>query len=103
MAGKKGVGSAKRFGARYGPTLKQKVGRLEAQYRNKQECPYCKKIAVKRLALGIWNCRKCDSVFTGRAYTVQNTIIKKKIQQEEIELPEESQEKKVETTVEAEE
>ncbi len=65
-------GSVKRFGARYGRKLKQKVGKIEAA-RKQSVCPYCHSKRVARIASGIWSCRKCMSKFTGRAYTVKKT------------------------------
>ncbi|HLD02541.1 MAG TPA: 50S ribosomal protein L37ae [Candidatus Nanoarchaeia archaeon] len=62
--------STKRFGARYGAPLRKKVGAIEARYRSRQKCPYCRKIGVKRIAAGIWECRKCDAKFTGKAYEI---------------------------------
>lgn len=67
MATKK-VGSTGRFGARYGKTVKKKVAEVEKRQKKKHKCPYCNKMQVKRLASGIWLCKKCDSKFTGRAY-----------------------------------
>ena len=62
--------TTKRFGARYGVTLRKRVGVVEAKYRTKQKCPYCRKLEVKRVSLGIWQCRKCKVKFTGRAYEI---------------------------------
>ena len=67
---KKKLGSAKRFGARYGTTPKYKIARIEAEKNQKQKCPYCTSPAAKRVAVGIWKCTKCKSKFTGKAYTV---------------------------------
>ncbi|MFH1174326.1 MAG: 50S ribosomal protein L37ae [archaeon] len=60
----------KRFGARYGRTVKEKFGKIEAEQRKKHLCPYCRKTQVKRVAAGIWHCRKCDTKFTSRAYSL---------------------------------
>lgn len=70
MATKK-VKSAGRFGARYGRKLRKRVTDIEAEQKKKHTCPYCSKTgSVKRLASGIWNCKKCGSKFTSKAYTV---------------------------------
>jgi len=61
--------TTKRFGARYGTKPKNKFKLIEIQQRAKHKCPYCNKIAVKRLALGIWQCRQCLEKFAGKAYT----------------------------------
>ncbi len=74
------LGSVKRFGARYGRKLKLKFSQIEAEQRKLHKCPYCNKIAVKRVALGIWNCRKCNAKFTGKAYSVTRKIITKETQ-----------------------
>jgi large subunit ribosomal protein L37Ae len=60
--------SAGRFGARYGRKLKRKIDDIEKIQKGKHTCPYCKKIGVKRLAVGIWYCKKCDSKYAGKAY-----------------------------------
>ncbi len=65
------VGSGSRFGARYGKRLRVKVSAVEKKYRNiKLNCPYCTKKQVKRVAAGIWECRSCESKFTGKAYEI---------------------------------
>ncbi|MEK6905680.1 MAG: 50S ribosomal protein L37ae [Nanoarchaeota archaeon] len=64
------MSSTKRFGARYGPSLKKKFALAEAQQRAKHKCPSCNKMSVKRLATGIWKCLKCNVKFAGKAYTI---------------------------------
>lgn len=75
MAEVRRYGAAKRFGARYGRKLKQKFAEVESLQRQKYACPYCSYIKVKRLAAGIWQCRKCDSKFTSRAYTLSKKVV----------------------------
>lgn len=70
MATKK-LKSTARYGARYGKRLKAKLLSVEAEQKKKQVCPYCMRDTAKRLAPGIWQCRKCDAKFTGAAYTVK--------------------------------
>jgi len=62
------LGAARRFGPRYGASLKHKFNEIEKQHRAKHLCPYCHKISVKRVSVGIWECSKCNSKFTGKAY-----------------------------------
>ena len=69
MATKK-VGSAGRFGPRYGRRLRQKVTEIERKLKQWHKCPYCNKKRVRRLASGIWYCKHCKSRFTGKAYEV---------------------------------
>ncbi|MDP4012545.1 MAG: 50S ribosomal protein L37ae [Candidatus Nanoarchaeia archaeon] len=64
-------GSGRRFGARYGKKLRDKVSEIEKKYKNRRlTCPYCTKQQVKRLSSGIWNCKACETKFTGKAYEI---------------------------------
>ena len=81
MKSEEGLGSVKRFGARYGRKPKLKFSKIEAEQRKLHKCPYCSKTAVKRMALGIWNCRKCNAKFAGKAYSVSKIIIPKEAQE----------------------
>ena len=70
MTQKKKIGSAGRFGPRYGRKLKKKIIKVEKVQRAKHTCQFCHKAGgVKRLAVGIWYCKKCSSKFAGKAYT----------------------------------
>lgn len=62
--------AVKRFGVRYGRTIKKKLGKIEAQQKKRHICPYCRYTQVTRKAAGIWHCAKCGSTFANRAYTV---------------------------------
>lgn len=84
IAEKKTLGSAKRFGVRYGRTVKEKLYNVEKESRATYKCPYCHKIRVRKESIGIWLCAKCGAKFTGKAYSVP-----KKIMIKEEELPEE--------------
>ncbi len=77
--------STKRFGARYGRHLKEKVAEIEAGYRGKHKCPYCGKKNAKRLALGIWFCKSCKTKFTGKAYSISKKIVVREEKEEPIE------------------
>ena len=63
-----GLTSAKRFGARYGRRIKELFEHAERLQRKRHVCPYCHAEKVKRIAAGIWSCRKCLATFTGKAY-----------------------------------
>ena len=69
------LGSVKRFGARYGRRVKHRLAEIEAVQKGKHICPYCKAPRVKRISAGIWECRKCNSKFTGKAYSIKKEII----------------------------
>lgn len=69
MGRTKKAGTAGRFGARYGVTLRQRVAKIETNMKAKHKCPNCQTKAVRRVSTGIWTCRKCGHTFTGGAYS----------------------------------
>ena len=74
MATVETFGNIKRFGARYGRKLKLKYASIEKEQRKLHKCPYCNYIKASRLAVGIWQCKKCNSKFTGKAYSLIKKI-----------------------------
>jgi len=76
--------TAKGYGARYGPRVRQKFTKISKEQRKLYKCPYCGYVKVKRLAVGIWKCRKCDSKFTSRAYRVEKLTSVTTVIQEDI-------------------
>lgn len=68
MANTKKIGSAGRFGSRYGRKLRKNVADIEVVQRAAHECPSCRKIAVKRVSFGVWECRSCGRKFAGGAF-----------------------------------
>jgi len=94
----KSLGSIKRFGARYGRSLKERLAKIEVEYHKNNKCPYCGKDKVKRLAIGIWFCKGCKAKFAGKAYSITKKIItkEKEAPKEEIEVKEEVSEKEEE-------
>jgi large subunit ribosomal protein L37Ae len=87
MAEKEKFGSIKRFGARYGRTVKHNFAKIEKEQRKLHKCPYCNKISVKRVSVGIWFCKKCEAKFTGRAYTIRDIATGKKEMVKDLEEP----------------
>jgi large subunit ribosomal protein L37Ae len=63
------LNAAKRFGTRYGRTVKQRFIEVEQLHRKLYKCEHCTKERVKRVAAGIWQCCACNTKFTGKAYT----------------------------------
>lgn len=62
--------AVKRFGVRYGRTIRRRMAKAEASQRAKHKCPYCSYVQARREAAGIWACGKCGKKFTSRAYTI---------------------------------
>ncbi len=77
------LGSVKRFGARYGRSVKHKLAKIEAIQKGKHHCPYCHNFKAKRLSTGIWSCRKCGAKFTGKAYSIKKIIVEEGAEEEE--------------------
>ena len=84
MTTKRRPGSIRRFGARYGRGVKLKYGMIEAEQRRYHPCPHCRAERVKRVAAGIWQCRKCGAKFAGRAYTVGTPRTKMRIEEPDL-------------------
>ncbi len=74
MTKTKKIGIAGRFGPRYGTRVKSAIRQIESKVRERQLCPVCKRKAVKRVAAGIWKCKKCGVKFSGSAYVVKSDI-----------------------------
>jgi large subunit ribosomal protein L37Ae len=93
------LSSAKRFGVRYGTTVKYNLAKVEKQQRAATKCPYCSYDALKRLAAGIFNCGKCGKKFTGKAYTTATIkpILEQK-QEQVFDFSEEEEEKTLKYT-----
>jgi large subunit ribosomal protein L37Ae len=62
---------SKRFGPRYGRTLRKRVDMIESVLHQKHACPFClKKGGISRVSVGVWKCTKCENTFTGKAYDI---------------------------------
>lgn len=64
----KKVGTAGRFGPRYGTTLRKEVAAIEKRQKAKHDCPSCRKDSLRRVTVGVWECSACGKKFTGGAY-----------------------------------
>ncbi|MEM1625870.1 MAG: 50S ribosomal protein L37ae [Sulfolobaceae archaeon] len=70
MGRTKVVGIAGRFGARYGSSVRKKWKEVMEKRYQDHICIVCKSVGtVKRIANGIWYCKKCNSKWAGLAYT----------------------------------
>jgi len=68
MARTKKVGSTGRYGSRYGAKLRRRVLDIDNRRKDPTRCPSCATKALKRKAVGLWICTKCDLLFAGGAY-----------------------------------
>jgi len=68
MARMKLANPAGGFKARYGSTLRKKWSEIIRNVRATYECPRCERKAVRRVSIGIWQCRFCGYKFAGQAY-----------------------------------
>jgi len=64
----KKVKSAGRFRQKYGRKVRLRITEIETEQRKSKPCPKCAFPRVKRVAPGIWLCRKCGHKFAGGAY-----------------------------------
>ena len=64
------VGASGRYGVKFGRTLRAKINDIEKKQKSKQTCPQCHNKSVKRVSYGIWQCRKCNLKFSGKAFEV---------------------------------
>ena len=78
------VRHTRRFGARYGVSVKARVEEVEVKQRKKHVCPKCGFQKVKRVSTGIFSCTKCRHKYAGGAYypqTMTGSIITKMVSQ----------------------
>ena len=68
MGRTKKVGTTGRFGARYGATIRKRVRAIESKTYKPHKCPNCLSPKVKRVGLGIWECKKCGYKFAGGSW-----------------------------------
>ncbi|MEM0340202.1 MAG: 50S ribosomal protein L37ae [Acidilobaceae archaeon] len=70
MGRTKVVGPTGSYGARYGLSVRRRVRDILIKLRSPHICPFCgKQGSVTRIAVGLWECRKCNSKWAGGAYT----------------------------------
>ena len=57
-------------------TKKVGIKKIEENMKKKHVCPKCDRPYVKRVSAGIWECKKCGTVFTGGAYVPETPMAK---------------------------
>jgi large subunit ribosomal protein L37Ae len=66
--------TTKRYGTRYGATLKRRLNVIEHVQRADQRCPSCNRLSAKWKSVGMFECRKCGAKFTGEAWGVRQKV-----------------------------
>ena len=61
-------GNAGKWGSRYGVSNRRAAGAIERKAKATYVCPSCFYERVRRVAVGIWQCRKCNHRFAGGAW-----------------------------------
>ncbi|MFC2154399.1 50S ribosomal protein L37ae [Candidatus Altiarchaeota archaeon] len=64
----KKVGSMGKYGPRIGRKIRSEIEKIERQSKRPFKCPQCGKKGVKRRSAGIWQCRSCQSSFSGGTF-----------------------------------
>ncbi len=62
------VGSAGRYGTRYGRVARKRVADIERTMHSDHGCPECEEDRVSRAGTGIWECDACGHKFAGGSY-----------------------------------
>jgi large subunit ribosomal protein L37Ae len=68
MGRTKKVGTTGRFGSRYGSTVRKRVAEIESEQKIYHKCPNCETRSLRRIAVGIWECKKCKMKYAGGAW-----------------------------------
>ena len=68
MGKTKKVGAAGKYGVKHGRKIRERLLKVHKEQKKKHICPECFKPGLKRLAPGIWQCKKCGAKFAGKAY-----------------------------------
>ena len=81
------VGLGARFGPRYGVSVRRRATSVLKRVRQSYTCPVCQYQKVKRVAAGVWTCKKCDHTFAGgvwepftRATVANQRIVRRSIE-----------------------
>ena len=69
----KKVGIVGKYGTRYGASLRKVIKKIEISQHARYTCRFCGKDAVRRKAVGIWECKRCKKVIAGGAWQPNTT------------------------------
>ncbi len=57
------------IGVRYGRTVRNQWATIKQNLKVNQYCQKCGTQSVRRMSVGLWQCRKCGFTFSGAAYS----------------------------------
>ena len=64
------VGLTGKYGSRYGSSIRKQIKKIEILQHAKYSCNFCGKDSIKRKAIGIWECKKCNKTIAGGAWSL---------------------------------
>jgi large subunit ribosomal protein L37Ae len=67
----KKVGGTGWMGPRYGIRIRRRVLEIDRARARASPCPRCSTVTLKRVASGIFECRRCGTRFASNAYVFQ--------------------------------
>ena len=68
----KKIKAAGKFRTGFGINTRRQFNKIESTQRKRQTSPFYSKARAKRIASGIWKCKKTGKVFAGPAYSLEN-------------------------------
>ena len=67
----KKVGSTGWMGARYGIRIRRRVIDIDQARSRASACPRCSTVTLRRVASGVFECRRCGTRYASNAYVFQ--------------------------------
>jgi large subunit ribosomal protein L37Ae len=64
--------SLKGLGIKFGATVRKRYGMAYKTLKQKRRCPSCGSLKLRRIALGIWHCEKCNYKIASGAYEISS-------------------------------
>jgi large subunit ribosomal protein L37Ae len=60
---------------RYGIKIRRRLDEIHKMQTTKYRCPTCKRLTMKRVAAGIWVCKKCGFKVASKAYKFESASL----------------------------
>lgn len=67
----KKLGIVGKYGTRYGSSVRKQIKKIEISQHTNYMCAFCGKDKVKRVSVGIWECKSCNKTIAGGAWCLQ--------------------------------